>query len=52
VVAKIRERLAVINKQHRSLMEKKFNLRKLNEVKFRKKYHIEITNKFAAVREH
>jgi hypothetical protein len=30
---------------------KKFNLRKLNELKFRKKYHIEITNRFAAFSE-
>jgi hypothetical protein len=47
VVAEVRERLAVSNKQHRSLMEERFNLRKINELEVRKQYQIEISNRFA-----
>ena len=49
VLAKVRERLAV-GKQaaHRSDGER-FNLMKLNELEIRKKYQIEITNRFAAL---
>jgi hypothetical protein len=46
VVAKVRERLA-INKQrfHRNT----FNLKKLNKVEGKEKYHIEVSNRFAAL---
>jgi hypothetical protein len=39
----------VVNKQrlHRFYMEK-FNLKKLNEVEAKEKYHVEVSNKFAA----
>jgi len=47
VVAEVRERLAVSNKQHRSLREERFNLRKLNELEVRKQCQIEISNRFA-----
>jgi hypothetical protein len=49
VVAKIRERLAV-NKQgsHKFHMER-FNLKKLNEVEGKEKYHVEVSNWFAAL---
>jgi hypothetical protein len=49
VVAKLRERLAV-NKQrsHRFHMEE-FNLKKLNEVEGKEKYHVEVSNRFAAL---
>jgi hypothetical protein len=49
VGAKVRERLAV-NKQssHRFHMER-FNLKKLNGVKGKEKYHIEVSNRFAAL---
>jgi hypothetical protein len=48
VVAKIKERLAV-NKQgpHKFHMEK-INLKKLNEVEGKEKYHVEVSNRFAA----
>jgi hypothetical protein len=49
VVAKIRERTAV-NKQgsHKCHMER-FNLKKLNEVGVKEKYHVEVSNRFAAL---
>jgi hypothetical protein len=37
-----------VYKQHRSLMYR-FNLRKLNELEFRKQYQIKISNRFAAL---
>jgi hypothetical protein len=49
VVAKIRERIAV-NKQgsHKFHMER-FSLKKLNEVEGKEKYHVEVSNRFAAL---
>jgi hypothetical protein len=49
VVAKIRERIAV-NKQgsHTCHMET-FNLKRLNEVESKEKYHVEVSNRFAAL---
>jgi hypothetical protein len=49
VVVKVRERLAV-NKQrsHRFDMER-FNLKKLNEVRCKEQFHVEVSNKFAAL---
>jgi hypothetical protein len=49
VVAKIRVRTAM-NKQgsHKFQMER-FNLKKLNEVEGKEKYHAEVSNKFAAL---
>jgi hypothetical protein len=49
VVAKGRERLAV-NKQrtHRFHMER-FNLKKLNEVKGKEQFHVEVSNRFATL---
>ena len=49
VVVKVRERLAVSKQAAQKLDEERFNLRKLNELKVRKQYQIEITNKFAAL---
>jgi hypothetical protein len=48
-VAKIRERLSV-NKQgsHKFHMER-FNLKKVNEVEGKEKYHVEVSNRFAAL---
>jgi hypothetical protein len=50
VVAKIRERIAV-NKQgsHKFHMER-FNLNKLNEVEGKKKYRVEVSNRFCSIR--
>jgi hypothetical protein len=49
VVAKIRERIAV-NKQgsHKFQMER-FNLKKLLEAGGKEKYHVEVSNRFAAL---
>jgi hypothetical protein len=48
-MAEFRERLAV-NKQgsHKFHMER-FNLKKLNEVEGKEKYHVEVSNRFAAL---
>jgi hypothetical protein len=49
VVAKLRERLAA-NKQTAQMLDgERFNLRKLNELKFRKQYQIEITPIYAYI---
>jgi len=49
VVAKLRKRLAVNKKAARKFEGERFNLRKLNELEFKKKYHNEVTNRFAAL---
>jgi hypothetical protein len=50
VVAKNTERLAISKQETHNFYEKRFNLRKLNELEVRKKYQIEITNRFAALK--
>ena len=49
VVAKLRERLAVRKQAAQKLDGERFNLKKLNELGFKEKYQIEITNRFAAL---
>ena len=49
VVAKVRERLAVLKQTAQEVAGERFNLRKLDELEFRKRYQIEITNRFAAL---
>ena len=49
VVAKRREILAVSKQAAQKCDEKRFNLRKLNELEVRKQYKIDITNRFAAL---
>ena len=49
VIAKVRERLAVSKQAAQKFDGERFNLRKLNELNVKKKYQIEITNKFAAL---
>jgi hypothetical protein len=49
VVAKVRERLAVRKQEVQKFDGEKFNLRMLNDLEVRKKYQIEITNRFAAL---
>ena len=49
MVAKVRERLAVSKQEAQRFDGERFNLRKLNELEVKKKYHIEITNRFAAL---
>jgi len=49
VIAKFRERLAVGKHAAQRCDKQRFNLRKLNEPEVREQYHIEITNRFAAL---
>jgi len=49
VVAKFRERMAVSKQAAQNFDVERFNLRNLNELKVRKQYQIEITNRFAAL---
>jgi len=49
VVAKARERLAVSRKAAQTFGEERFYFRTLNELEVRKKYHIKISNRFAAL---
>jgi hypothetical protein len=48
-VAKFRETLAVRKQAAQKFDGEKFNLRMLNDLKVRKQYRIEITNRFAAL---
>ena len=45
----MRERLAVCKQAPQKFVGERFNLRKLNELEVKKKYQIEITNRFAAL---
>jgi len=49
VVAKVRERLAISKQATQKFDGERFKLRKLNEMEVKKKYHIEITNRLAAL---
>jgi len=49
VVAKVRERIALSKQVAQVFDRERFNLRKLNELEVKKKYQIEITNRFAAL---
>jgi len=50
VVAKLRERLAVRKQAALKFDGERFNLKKLNELGVKEKYQIEITNRFAALK--
>jgi hypothetical protein len=50
VIGKVRERLAVGKKAAQTFDRQRFNLRKLNEPEVREQYQIEITNRFAALK--
>jgi hypothetical protein len=49
VVTKVRERLGVSKQGAQKFDGERFNLRKLNELEVKKKYQIEITDRFAAL---
>ena len=49
VVAEVRERLTVSKKASQNFDGERFNLRKLSKLEVRKQYHIEISNRFAAM---
>jgi hypothetical protein len=49
VVAKIRERLAVNKQRSQRFDMERFNLKKLNEVEGKQQFHVEVSNRFAAL---
>jgi hypothetical protein len=49
MVAKVRERLAVIKQETRKFDAETFNLKKLSELEVRKQYQIKISSRFAAL---
>jgi len=49
VVAKVSERLAVSRKASQTFSDKRFYFRTLNELEVRNEYHIQISNRFAAL---
>jgi hypothetical protein len=49
VVAKVRERLAVSKQTTHTVHMERFKLKILNEVEGREQYHVEISNRFAAL---
>jgi hypothetical protein len=49
VVAKVRERVAVNKQRSQEFHMERFNLKKLNEVEGKEKYHITASNRFAAL---
>jgi 50S ribosomal subunit-associated GTPase HflX len=49
VVAKVRERLAVSKQAAQKFDGERFDLRKLKDLEVKKKYQIEVTNRFAAL---
>jgi hypothetical protein len=50
VVAKVRERLAVIKQAAKNFDAERFNLKKLSELEVTKQYQIKISNRFAALK--
>jgi hypothetical protein len=49
VVAKVRERLAVNKQTSQRFHIERFNLKKLNKVEGKEEYHVEVSNRFAAL---
>jgi hypothetical protein len=49
VVAKVRERLAVNKQRSQRFDMERFNLKKLNEVGGKEQFHVEVSNRFAAL---
>jgi hypothetical protein len=49
VVAKVRERLAVNKQRSQSFHMERFNLKKLNHVEGKEQFHVEVSNRFAAL---
>jgi hypothetical protein len=50
-VAKVRDRLAVNKQRSHSLYTERFNLKKLNDVKGKEQFRVEVSNRFAALEE-
>jgi hypothetical protein len=48
-VEKVRERLAVNKQRSQRFHMERFNLKKLNDVEGKEQFHVEVSNKFAAL---
>jgi hypothetical protein len=48
-VAKIRERIAVNKQGSHTFRTERFNLKKLNKVEGKEKYHVEVSNRLEAL---
>jgi hypothetical protein len=51
VVAKVRERLAVNKQRSQRFDIERFNLKKLNDVAGKEQFHVEVSNRFAALKD-
>jgi hypothetical protein len=49
VVAKVKKRLAVNKQRSQGFHMERFNLKKLNKVEGKEYYHVEVSNRFAAL---
>jgi hypothetical protein len=49
VVAKVRERLSVNKQRSQRFDMERFNLKKLNEVEGKEQFHVQVSNRFAAL---
>jgi 50S ribosomal subunit-associated GTPase HflX len=49
MVAKVRERLAVNKQRSQRFHMKRFSLKKINELEVKEQYHVEVSNRFAAL---
>jgi hypothetical protein len=49
VVAKIREKLTVNKQGSQRFHMERFNLKKLNEMEGKKKYHVDVPNRFCSI---
>jgi hypothetical protein len=48
-VAKLRERISVSKRARQNFNSERFDLKKLNDIQVKKKYQVEISNRFAAL---
>jgi hypothetical protein len=51
VVAEVRERLAVNKRRSQRFLMERFNLKKLNKIEGKEQYHVEVSNRFAALQD-
>jgi hypothetical protein len=49
VVAKVRERLTVNKQRSHRFHTERFNLKKLNDIEGKVQFHVEVSNRFAAL---
>jgi hypothetical protein len=51
VVTKVRERLAVFKQRSQRFNKERFNFKKLNDVEGKEQFHVEVSNRFAALKD-